>query len=711
LDVDHFKSVNDAFGHAHGDRVLTEFAARLRGMARAVDIVFRYGGDEFLVIVPHADRAQAGAFAEQILQATISRPFSGNPPLSMSVSIGVAIFPQDGETPEGLFEAADRRHYRAKREGRARVITEDRVYTPDLDSLPEEPSRLIERDLAMETVYRFLDLLPERKRGVLAVNGPQGVGKTRFLAEARKIARLRGYAMLSLTGRAAIKPRFLGALDLARQEWSDLPAPTDQPMFENALRQQLERKQYLGWLILLDRPSEMDRATLDAVRAWFGAQTLPVLGILYTESGDALYNQGVSFPLPPNDHSLRDSVILHPISLNGLRIWVRHSLHWEPPQEFLDWLHGETAGLPSLIQAGLVYITEHGLALAREHNRQLSTDLTRLPLGRELSRWTIAPCHNLPLSLTSFVGREAELRQLKRLLQEHRLVTLTGPDGFGKTRLALQAAAEIMDSFPGGMIFRAVGESTLGGAAKSSEEVIPQGSDPWRDCTPSQAIESARRSLLILDDASPLPGLFRQIPQWIAQFPALTVLLTTQQRLGLDGEVVMPLGGMTCPAGILSGDIQHCAAGQLFIQRARQARYDFSLTEADHPALEHICRVTGGAPLALEMAAAWVQAFSLAEIARRVETRTDLTAGCDANPSASAAFGMLRGIFSHPEIEQLRRLAHLPDPFEAALAAEKAGASLFFLDALAGRSLLRCVSETRFSFHPLLRKYLQGEIE
>ncbi|MEO6208421.1 MAG: sensor domain-containing diguanylate cyclase [Candidatus Limnocylindrales bacterium] len=119
LDLDDFKLVNDTFGHLFGDRVLTWTAELIRSTLRASDIPARYGGDEFAVILPETDRAEAGVVAERILEAFRERAFVGEQrgPVPIAASIGVATFPADGRTGTDLIAAADRALYRVKREG------------------------------------------------------------------------------------------------------------------------------------------------------------------------------------------------------------------------------------------------------------------------------------------------------------------------------------------------------------------------------------------------------------------------------------------------------------------------------------------------------------------------------------------------------------------------------------------------------------------
>jgi len=124
LDIDHFKAVNDNHGHDVGDAVLREFAARLRRNIRGVDLACRFGGEEFVVLMPDTDTAQAEAVAERVRQAIAEKSFDvGTPrPLSVTVSVGVSIRESLSDTPEGMVKRADVALYRAKRGGRNRVI-------------------------------------------------------------------------------------------------------------------------------------------------------------------------------------------------------------------------------------------------------------------------------------------------------------------------------------------------------------------------------------------------------------------------------------------------------------------------------------------------------------------------------------------------------------------------------------------------------------
>ncbi|VAW23321.1 Pole remodelling regulatory diguanylate cyclase [hydrothermal vent metagenome] len=124
LDIDFFKSVNDTFGHGVGDQILKEFSLRLQRNIRGVDLACRYGGEEFVVLMPDTNQAQAQDVAERVRQAVADKEFGVSPDRSVdiTVSVGVAMNELDDETPETMLKRADMALYRAKHQGRNRVV-------------------------------------------------------------------------------------------------------------------------------------------------------------------------------------------------------------------------------------------------------------------------------------------------------------------------------------------------------------------------------------------------------------------------------------------------------------------------------------------------------------------------------------------------------------------------------------------------------------
>ena len=121
LDLDHFKDINDSYGHARGDEVLIEFARRVMDDLRTTDTLFRYGGDEFVLLLQGIDEKRGPAFVQRLLDSSLTTPIPGEPPVTISFSAGIAYFPEDGILLEELLKAADERVYHAKENGRGRV--------------------------------------------------------------------------------------------------------------------------------------------------------------------------------------------------------------------------------------------------------------------------------------------------------------------------------------------------------------------------------------------------------------------------------------------------------------------------------------------------------------------------------------------------------------------------------------------------------------
>ncbi|MGW5576243.1 BTAD domain-containing putative transcriptional regulator [Micromonospora chokoriensis] len=237
----------------------------------------------------------------------------------------------------------------------------------------------------------------------------------------------------------------------------------------------------------------------------------------------------------------------------------------------------------------------------------------------------------LPSQLTTFVGRDDELKRVGDLLGDRRLVTLIGPGGAGKTRLAIEAAG------------RQAGEVRfveLAGLADGSD--VPQAvltalglrdaglrapAEPGRQPT-DRLVEALaeRRLLLVLDNCEHvIADVARLAARLLGACPALRVLATSREPLGLAGEALCPLSGLTVPPpGASARHADDFAAVRLFAQRATDVAPDFTITPANVDRVLRICRTLDGLPLAIELAAARLRALPVAEVAARLDDRVRL---------------------------------------------------------------------------------------
>jgi two-component system cell cycle response regulator len=127
VDIDFFKSINDTHGHDAGDDVLREFAIRLKKSIRGIDLACRYGGEEFVIVMPETDMAVAAVVAERIRRRIATEPFavaSGAAAVPVTISIGLAALAVADDSPAGILKRADQALYRAKRDGRNRVVAD-----------------------------------------------------------------------------------------------------------------------------------------------------------------------------------------------------------------------------------------------------------------------------------------------------------------------------------------------------------------------------------------------------------------------------------------------------------------------------------------------------------------------------------------------------------------------------------------------------------
>lgn len=244
-----------------------------------------------------------------------------------------------------------------------------------------------------------------------------------------------------------------------------------------------------------------------------------------------------------------------------------------------------------------------------------------------------ARAHNLPLQLTSFVGREREMRDVKKLLGSTRLVTLTGTGGAGKTRLALQAAADLIDDFAHGVWLVEL-------AALTDERLVPQSVATTlgikeRPGTPiAETLVEAlhdRQLLLIVDNCEHLIHATAALSQAIlAAAAGVRIVATSREPLRIPGEASYRVPSLATPGPAALPRIESLsqyAAVQLFIDRARAAQPSFRVDDANAPAVASICYHLDGIPLAIELAAARVRSLTVKEVNDRLDQRFRLLTG------------------------------------------------------------------------------------
>ncbi|MDP9411691.1 MAG: tetratricopeptide repeat protein, partial [Actinomycetota bacterium] len=297
--------------------------------------------------------------------------------------------------------------------------------------------------------------------------------------------------------------------------------------------------------------------------------------------------------------------------------------------------------------------------------------------------------HNLPISTTSFIGRERELVELKRALATTRLLTLTGAGGCGKTRLALEVAGELVSSYPDGVWLVELAPLSEGAlVADAVAETVGAREEPGRPLE-SVVVETLRnkRVLLFLDNCEHLvEAAASLVGALIHACPHLQILATSREVLGVAGEAVWRVPPLSGPEGRPSvGELERSEAARLFVDRAAPG---FALTPENARAVADVCRRLDGMPLAIELAAARVGTMSLDRISERLgdSMRLLTNGGREAAPRQRTLRGALD--WSHdllPDDERalFRRFSVFAGGFTLEAAEEVGGGAGDVLDLLA----------------------------
>ncbi len=350
------------------------------------------------------------------------------------------------------------------------------------------------------------------------------------------------------------------------------------------------------------------------------------------------------------------------------------------------------------------------------------------------------PRNNLTSQPTTFVGRQEEIADLERLLAdpEIRLVTIVGPGGMGKTRLALEVAERQTRPtagkypFPDGVFFVPLAavsspEHIIPAIAKALNIPLDTGQSAEIREMAAQATSTqktglisylwAKRILLVLDNLEHLLDGIALLSELLEALPALQVLATSRERLQIQEEQVYPIQGLDFPDWEAPDFAAGYTAMELFLQSARRNRPDFELDTQDMVYLTRICRLVGGMPLGLELAASWVDMLSLEEIAAEIQSsldflETEMRNIPDRHRSMRAVFDSTWRQLSPAEKNVFPRLSVFRGHFTRSAAQEVAQASLRTLASLVNKSLLKFDQGlNRYQLHELLRQYGAGQLD
>lgn len=270
---------------------------------------------------------------------------------------------------------------------------------------------------------------------------------------------------------------------------------------------------------------------------------------------------------------------------------------------------------------------EHKLKDLQSYERIYQLNDTNLPADFPPLRTQDSSFTNLPVALTSFIGRETELAELKELLTRKRLVTILGLGGAGKTRLAVQVTAEMLYAFPDGAWF--VDLAPLSNSAHLVNYILSSLGlrEDWRYSSVQTLVDFLRDKalLLLLDNCEHiLDGIAPLVETLLQNAPKLKILATSRALLGSKGETVWLIPTLSLPKSsdeMALENLMQFEAVKLFVERALSVKNDFALTKDNTMAVAQICRQLDGIPLAIELAAARVRVLSVGDIAARLDDR------------------------------------------------------------------------------------------
>ena len=342
---------------------------------------------------------------------------------------------------------------------------------------------------------------------------------------------------------------------------------------------------------------------------------------------------------------------------------------------------------------------------------------------RHGSNTSLVPPIIFPAPQTSFIGRVQELTQITALLGDPscRLLTMIGPGGIGKTRLALRAITKCYHSFSDGTYFIPLegidsADYLVHSIADGVHFKIDTLASPLDAKYQLLDFLKNRSILLVLDGFEHLVAGAGLLSEMIGYAAHIKLLVTSRQKLDLRGEWIFMVTGMPVPQDQWEKVPEDVSALQLFVERARQASAEFRLLDADRDYAIHICRLVEGMPLGIELAAAWAPILSPREITEEIQKNLDFLNSSkrdtdEKHHSLRATFDGSWMLLSQEQQDAFCKLSVFRGGFDRHAAMGVAGINLHLLSNLLDRSLLVWDRVGRFYMHSLLRQYADEKLK
>ena len=323
--------------------------------------------------------------------------------------------------------------------------------------------------------------------------------------------------------------------------------------------------------------------------------------------------------------------------------------------------------------------------------------------------------HNLPLQATPFMGREKELAETIKLLENPgcRLLTLIGPGGIGKTRLALQAAAERIENFEHGVYLISLAPLSSAEYLVSAVASALRFNFYSRQDERDQLLNYLREKemLLVMDNFEHMVQGASLISDILKNAPRIKIMVTSRELLNLKGEWVMQVDGLPVPAGN-DINVEGFGAVQLFLYNAQRVNAHLVMNSEEKQYVVRICQLVAGMPLGIELASSWLRSLSSREICNEIEKNLDFLVTTmrdvpERHRSLRAVFEYSWNLIDRDEQAALMKLSIFRGDFARDAAEKVAGTNVGVLADLVDKSLLRKTASGRYELVDILRPYAQ----